>query len=230
MHFFRYDDLSEVRAGDVIEPDDAENTHIFRILRMRPGEHAGLLDGHGMRAETEIMAHEQLKIITTEQVPEPSRKIHLYFAPPRKQKLDQLLKQAAELGVWHLAPMLCDWSVAEPHEKSVAGRWQTLLFEACKQSTNPYLPTVAAPVPFKEALKTAPETCSLLVTGSPRESGLPDLSGQKDIAFFVGPEGGFSPAELKQLEEAGAKPLRIGQWILRVETAVTAGLSVLQTL
>jgi 16S rRNA (uracil1498-N3)-methyltransferase len=49
-----------------------------------------------------------------------------------------------------------------------------------------------------------------------------------DIAFAVGPEGGWSDAERAALEVHGARPLRLGGRVLRAETAVIVGLTVLQ--
>ena len=163
-------------------------------------------------------------------MPPPARRLHLYFAPPKKQKLDALLKQAVELGVFELVPMICERSVVTPGENSVAGRWMDLLFEACKQSGNPFLPEVAAPMPFSAALSRARKTCGALVVGSNRTGVFPDLGNASDAAFFVGPEGGFTDAETDAMFDAGAIPLRIGDWTLRVETAAVAGLGVLNVL
>lgn len=230
MHHFRCPDLVRIKPGDVVRLDSQETNHVFRILRMRPGEHVMLLDGCGCKAEAEILPREEFHVLSAERVDVPARRIHLFFAPPRKQKLDQLLKQAVELGVWSIVPMNCERSVAEPHEKSVAGRWQTLLFEACKQSGNPFLPELSSPLAFADAIALAKKNCSILITGSPVQNSYPDLHGHEDVAFFVGPEGGFSSKELEQLQTAGAQLLKIGGWTLRVETAVTAGIAVLSML
>ena len=159
-----------------------------------------------------------------------ARRLHLYFAPPKKQNLDALLKQAVELGVFELVPVLCERSVVQPGENSVAGRWIDLLFEACKQSGNPFLPAVASPMPFATVLARARETCGALIVGSNRTGVFPDLGTASDTAFFVGPEGGFTDAETDAMFAAGTVPLRIGDWTLRVETAAVAGLAVLNVL
>ena len=66
--------------------------------------------------------------------------------------------------------------------------------------------------------------------GSNRTGIALDLGNAPDVAFFVGPEGGFTDAEMDALSAAGAVPLRIGAWTLRVETAAAAGLGVLNVL
>jgi 16S rRNA (uracil1498-N3)-methyltransferase len=230
MHAFRFDDLASTESGSFFRLDPREEAHLFRILRARPGETVAVMDGHGTAGTAVIETDHRLRLESKRTVPPPERRLHLYFAPPKKQKLDVLLKQAVELGVWELVPVLCERSVVQPDEKSVAGRWMDLLFEACKQSGNPFLPAVANPIPFEAALARARETCGALVVGSNRTGVFPDLGEASDVAFFVGPEGGFTDAESDAMSSAGAVPLRIGDWTLRVETAAVAGLGVLNVL
>ena len=230
MHAFRFDGLADTGPGSLIRLDPREESHLFKILRARPGDRVRLLDGHGTTGIAAVGQGRELLLESKETVPPPSRRLHLYFAPPKKQKLDALLKQSVELGVDVLVPVICERSVVQPGESSVGGRWTDLLFEACKQSGNPFLPDVCAPVPFAEAVARARETCAVLVVGSNRTGIALDLGNAPDVAFFVGPEGGFTDAEMDALTAAGAVPLRIGAWTLRVETAAAAGLGVLNVL
>ena len=230
MHAFRFDELAGVGPDSLIRLDPREESHLFKILRARPGDHVRLLDGRGTTGVAVVGQGRDLVLESKETVPPPARRLHLYFAPPKKQKLDALLKQSVELGVDVLVPVLCERSVVQPGESSVGGRWIDLLFEACKQSGNPFLPDVCAPVPFADAVARARETCAALVVGSNRTGIALDLGNVPDVAFFVGPEGGFTDAEMDTLTAAGAAPLRIGSWTLRVETAAAAGLGVLNVL
>ena len=230
MHAFRFDDLASTGPGSFLSLDPREATHLFRILRARPGETVALMDGHGTLGTAVVEPDRQLRLESKRTAPPPERRLHLYFAPPKKQKLDALLKQAVELGVYELVPVLCERSVVLPGESSVAGRWMDLLFEACKQSGNPFLPAVASPMPFAAALARARETCGALIVGSNRTGVFPEFGEASDVAFFVGPEGGFSDAETDAMFAAGSVPLRIGDWTLRVETAAVAGLGVLNIL
>ena len=230
MHAFRFDDLASTGPGSFLSLDPREAAHLFRILRARPGETVALMDGHGTLGTAVVEPDRQLRLESKRTAPPPERRLHLYFAPPKKQKLDALLKQAVELGVYELVPVLCERSVVLPGESSVAGRWMDLLFEACKQSGNPFLPAVATPMPFAAALARARETCGALIVGSNRTGVFPERGEASDVAFFVGPEGGFSDEETDAMFAAGSVPLRIGDWTLRVETAAVAGLGVLNVL
>ena len=230
MHAFRFDELAGAGPDSLIRLDPREESHLFKILRSRPGDRVRLLDGHGTSGVAEVGQGRKLLLESKRTEPPPGRRLHLYFAPPKKQKLDALLKQSVELGVDVLVPVLCERSVVQPGESSVGGRWTDLLFEACKQSGNPFLPDVCAPVPFADAVARARETCAALVVGSNRAGIALELGNASDVAFFVGPEGGFTDAEMDALTAAGAVPLRIGSWTLRVETAAAAGLGVLNVL
>ncbi len=226
MARFRYDRLAETEPGTVLTLPRSEANHLFKILRARPGETAGLLDGKGTIGTAVVEEGHTLRLTEKKVIPFPERRIHLYLAPPRRQKMDQLLKAAAELGVYRIVPMICARSVAVPDADS-AERQNELLFEACKQSSNPYLPRLAAPCPFADAVKDAAENCRKVFFGSPYEDGgtAKEEQTQPDLGFFVGPEGGFTEAEESAMNHAGFRPMRIGPWILRVETAAAAGIA-----
>ena len=220
---FRFDRLSETEVSSPVALERAEHNHLFRVLRAKPGELVGLLDGCGWKGTARVESGCGLTLVSRERAELPPKRIHLYIAPPRRQKMDSILKQSAELGVYRIVPILCEYAVSEPGENAVSGRWKDLLFEACKQSANPYLPKVSAMLSFRDSVTDAKENCSSLVYGSVKESdGFSFESG--DCAWFVGPEGGFSPEELKLLE-GSAHPLRLGNYILRVETAAVAGIA-----
>lgn len=223
MARFRHLTLAECSPGDSIELDRTEAAHLFKILRARHGDTVGLLDGKGTVGEAVVTADKRLTVQSLRQVERPARKLHLYLAPPRRQKMDQILREATELGLYRIVPVLCEHSVVIP-DKDSADRQNDLLFEACKQSGNAFLPILAEPMKFADALKDAGNTCGLNVFGSPYESAMPDQMPDQ-IGFFVGPEGGFSATEEDAMRAAGFHAMRIGPWILRVETAAVAGIA-----
>ena len=220
---FRFDALKDTEISAPVNLERAEHNHLFRVLRARAGEIVGLLDGCGWRGTAQVEKGNLLTLLSKELAPLPEKRIHLYIAPPRRQKMDSILKQAAELGVYRIVPVLCDYAVSEPGENAVGGRWIDLLFEACKQSANPYLPQVSPMISFCEALEDARKNCQFLAYGSVREKGSFSFDSG-DAAWFVGPEGGYSPEELEELEKI-AHPIRLGSYILRVETAAIAGIA-----
>ena len=76
---------------------------------------------------------------------------------------------------------------------------------------------------FRDAVADAKEKCRFLSFGSVRDDGSFSFESG-DAAWFVGPEGGYSDPELELLEQ-NARPVRLGSYILRVETAAIAGIA-----
>lgn len=209
--------------------DKDEHNHLFKILRGRAGETVLLLDGNGKKMTAEIQNDKSLKVLSVENCSELPQKIYVFMAPPRKQKLDVLLKQCCELGVAGIVIMQCDFSVANPDN---VNRWHELLQEGCKQSNNPFVPEIIGPVKFKQALELVKARQMLGTFGAIRESegDKEKLSGVEKLAFFVGPEGGFSPSEIEMIESEKFVGISLGPYILRLETAVAGAIPLLREL
>ena len=135
--------------GGCVEVEPREAEHLFKVFRARPGEAVELLDGRGSRASGTVIEQKMIRIDQVETAGIPAEKLHLCCALPRRQKLDSLLKQAAELGAWTIRPMRCERSVAEGNPRE---RWEVLLQEACKQSGNPFLPEIHRENTLKDTL------------------------------------------------------------------------------
>ena len=108
-----------------------------------------------------------------------------------------------------------------------------LLFEACKQSGNPFLPQVEEPVKFEKALEDSHLICQKRYFGSVREcpdSDAGETVRPENAAWFVGPEGGFTDQEDEAMLRDGIAPLHFGNWVLRVETAAICGLALIHSL
>ena len=230
MHLFKYENLASVSPGDPVRLEKEESAHLFRTLRAEPGEKCRLLDGAGHLALAEVLPGRMLKILHIETAERPAAPLlHMYIAPPRRQKMDQILRQAAELGVWRIVPMLCERSVSLPDSDSVNGRWKEVLFEACKQSGNPFLPQISEPMKFSEALEDAVFQCTVCYFGSVRQRKTTEPAHTPETAaWLVGPEGGFSGSEEQTLLAKGIQPLHFGRWTLRVETAAVCGICLIQ--
>ena len=216
-------------AGEVFQPASREAEHLFKVFRARPGDAVELLDGRGKRAEAEVIPGKQLIINTVSVCAEPEEKLHLCCALPRRQKFDVLLKQAAELGAWSIRPVNCERSVAEGNPRE---RWEVLLQEACKQSGNPFLPEIFREADVKDTLEALKQENIDIYYGSVKVIPLLDdaLPRNRQKAVLIGPEGGFTDAEVEVIENAGGKPLNLGPHILRLETAAVAALAVLRLL
>jgi 16S rRNA (uracil1498-N3)-methyltransferase len=95
---------------------------------------------------------------------------------------------------------------------------------ACEQCGRNQLPTVQAPIALSDAMAATSGANNVLLDAD----GLAvPVGGAAAVNVFVGPEGGYSPSELTLLRAHCDTKLRIGQTVLRAETAAIAAVSVL---
>ena len=208
----------------VLERREAE--HLFRVLRAAPGERFRLIDGRGNVAVAAAAPGRKLMVESVRAYEEPPLRMHLFFALPRRNRLDALLTGCAELGVRELHPVVCRRSVAESEPND---RWKLHLIEGCKQSGNPFLPEIRPPEPLLPALRRAAERGIRLYYGSVGEAPEPELkSPGAAVGWVVGPEGGFTAEEESAMRELGVLPLHLGDWVMRLETAALCGVAVLR--
>ena len=224
MHNFYIDKLGKI--GDEVLLPTSEAKHLFKTLRAARGDVVSLLDGQGGDAKAEIIEDKKIIIKNLEHHAEPYIKIHLFVAVPKRAKMDQLLRQCTEAGVWAIHPIITKYSVAVPDK--ISERWHILLQEACKQAGNMFVPKLFTPCPLAKALEEIKATKMSAFYGAvSMDDKKLSYASSPDIAWLVGPEGGFSDEEERQMLSSGVAPLNIGPYIMRVETAAVCGVSLL---
>ncbi len=227
---FFIQDASFVIGGEVALPAE-EVKHLFKVLRAVDGDELVLLDGKGTVACAVIAPGRRIVVRSVESVPPPRVRVHVFPAAPRRQKMDQMLKQCAEVGAWSITPISAARSVALPSGDSVLDRWRVELAEACKQSGNPYLPDVSEMERLASAVSRVTSSGFAAfygdADGAPPRVAVERAGGRADLAWFVGPEGGFTPEEKAMMDAAGFAALSVGPWTMRVETAAPVGAALL---
>ncbi len=150
--------------------------------------------------------------------------------------MELIVQKAVELGVYEIIPVAVRRCVVKLDEKKAAGkiaRWQGIAEAAAKQSKRAVIPNVHPVMHMKEAVERARSMDVRLI---PYELAgdmgrtkaiIETVKPGKDIAVFIGPEGGFEESEVRMATEAGIEPVTLGRRILRTETA---GLTVLSWL
>lgn len=207
-----------------IELSPEEERHIFSVNRLRVAERLLFIDGEGLVAEAELLKDKTFKIIDLAKQPEPSLKLHLFVAPPRKQQMDQIIEQSSEVGIWSITPIITQRAVSIPEKNSDNSRWKIKIIESCKQSRNPYFPTINQHLSLSDAVIKVKELKFSSFYGSTDTKETPKVNLiSSDIAWFVGPEGGFSPEEVDLMQRNNSSSLKFGTAVMRVETAAIAG-------
>ena len=213
------------------ELNESDKKHLFTILRGKVGDKILLIDGIGGMSVGIIQSDRRISIVNFKQLPITKIKIHLFTALPRKQKMDILLSQCTEAGIWEFHPIITKNSVAFPGKETKIDRWQSKILESCKQAHNPFIPKINPPVKLLNALDKINQMRLLPFYGSTNnlnQSSLQFKAEKLNIAWLVGPEGGFTPNELNLFTDRGITAISINRWILRVETAAVLGVSLLQ--
>jgi 16S rRNA (uracil1498-N3)-methyltransferase len=117
-------------------------------------------------------------------------------------------------------------------ERSKLARWRRIVTEAAEQSGRALLPEVLPPQPFEQAcVPPLPGELALILALHKGAIPLREALGQPaddtptGVRLYVGPEGGFSAAEVREARGAGITPVSLGPRILRTETASLVALS-----
>ena len=143
----------------------------------------------------------------------------LCYGLPKGDKLDRVVRQATELGVGTIRLLATRRSVVRLEGDRAARRVERLeriAEEAARQCGRADQPTLVAPASVAEVVDALRQHTLWVLHP---EDGVPleQAPALAPLAVFVGPEGGFDPAELGAL--ADATRVSLGALVLRTETA-----------
>lgn len=223
--------------------DGDEHYHLSRVLRAKPGKKLWLVDERGTSylAEVEEVGRNRtrLRLMGKKESGEGAG-VRLILAQSvlKAKKMDLLVQKATELGMRLLIPVAAERSVVKFKEREAlkVERWRKIAREAAKQSRSTYIPGVLPPTSMQEFLSSRSEQRKLIlcegqgrplrdiVAGPPASLSMGEAPA---VLLLVGPEGGWTAAELKAALENGFEAVNLGRRILRSETAALAALAVI---
>jgi 16S rRNA (uracil1498-N3)-methyltransferase len=200
---------AHVLVADVSSPvlADADAHHVFRVLRVRPGETVTVTDGRGRWRACRSVDGAVEPVGEVQEVPRRAVPLTVACTIPKQDRPEWIVQKLTELGVDRIVLLHAERSVVRWADDRAARhltKLRRVAAEALQQSRGVWLPTVEGPVPALDVLRTA----------AAAEPGSPPI-GAGDTTVAIGPEGGWSPAELG----AAARCVSIGAGVLRVETA-----------
>lgn len=221
-------------VDEPIEPDreirlTGDEFHHAVVRRVRPGETVEIF-GPEARACLAVVIEvldDELVLHTTGEAPlrESFLDLTLGMALIKPDRFELVLQKGTELGVSRFVPVLSDRTEVriERIEKRT-DRWNRIIEEAVKQCGRSRLPALSAPMAFEEMLGNPP--CFILDANAESTGFGPQASA---ATLLIGPEGGFTPNELRQAAEYGCVGIRIGPRRLRAETAALAAVTLIQS-
>lgn len=214
---------------------DAEAHYLARVLRASTGQSVLLFNGdsHDYVADIVAVDRRQVKLEIRARIPALSEswlRITVVQAISRGERMDLTLQKCTELGAAAFQPIISERTEVKLRPEKVAKRmahWRSVMISACEQSGRAVVPELAEPVSYTTWLQRPANGVRCMLSPA-AEQPLTMVEPGNRLELLVGPEGGFSEAELAAARLAAVREASIGPRVLRTETAGPAALAILQ--
>lgn len=224
--------------GEQIPLRSREVRYLIKVLRLGPGDEVTVFDGEGGEYRSDLCEDYQGGIyLAIREALSPEResplRITLGQGLLKGEKMKFVIQKATELGVARIVPLVTSRSipiVEGEQEPLRLERWRRIAQEAAKQCGRTVVPQV-------EAIHELEDFCSQdegaqIILWEEEPTPLREVIGRIDpsrgVTVLIGPEGGFSEAEVSSAQGHGFLVAGLGQRVLRAETAALSVLSILQ--
>ena len=220
--------------GHICRLDPDESGHCCRVLRHRTGDEIHVIDGLGTMFRCRLTEDNPkgAEAEVLEAFPgwggHPYRLTVACCPTKNNDRFEWFVEKATEVGVDRIVPTIGEHSERKVYKTDRAAR---IALSATKQSLKSRIPEIAAPLTFKdfichsEPAKQAKESLKLIACcfeGDKERISIQEALqtyGGSDITILIGPEGDFSPEEVRLAIDHGYIPIHLGASRLRTETA-----------
>jgi 16S rRNA (uracil1498-N3)-methyltransferase len=242
--------IADTWSDDTAALHGDQARHLSRVLRAQPGmEFDVVAGGRAWLARIASLDRDSVQFTLLHELETaPALAVTLLLSIFKFDRMEWAIEKAVELGASRIVPVLAERT--EKHLAQAAARrverWRRIALEAAKQSRRSDLPEIADPARLPEILASAEQsgateqpaeqaaTAPLRILLSEAEEDQPLLrilenetsEAAREILLAIGPEGGWTPAELTLFTKAGWHSASLGPRILRVETAAIAALAI----
>ena len=221
MTLHRFFVAREAMDGDRFALPESIQRQVRAVLRLADGDRIVLLPGDGTEALCRLSGGacvvEERRAVASE----PKHRLTVVQALLRGAALEEVVQHATEIGVAAFRLVVAERCVARELSPRRLERLRAIAREAAEQSERGIVPPVEAPILLREAFDAG----SVLLyerQDTPRLAGIPPAA-----AVVIGPEGGFSQAEVDAATAAGMAIVGLGPRILRSETVAVAAAAVI---
>lgn len=228
--------------GHVVTIEGEEAHHACRVKRLEAGDTVRLVDARGGWSDASLTrtfkrGREwaiELSLGHTHVAPMATPIVHACVAPPKGDRLAEMIDQLSQVGAASWTPLISERTVVEPREAKL-DRLHRIAIEAMKQCGRAHALEIRPAVRLRDLVKD-------LAAGQGGEGStrviIADASGSDVLALppvqapmaawlLVGPEGGFTPSEIESARAAGASVVSLGVHTMRIETAAVVGVGLL---
>ena len=224
----------ETIAGDSVEISGDLAHRISKVLRLRAGDEMALFDGSGTdaRVRIDVVTARTVTGSVVERAPgpaEPRVRVSLYQSITKGERFEWLLEKGTEIGVSRFVPLITARAVVRTGgEGNRMERWRRIVVEATEQCERSRVPDIEPPTSFDDALRTATGVLLLPYEAAGEaertvqaaiDASIDELFACDEVSVFIGPEGGYEPAEVERAKEHGALVVTMGERVMRSETA-----------
>ena len=237
MNYTRIYCGQNLEIGKVLTLLQDSSKHLAQVLRKKEGSLIELFDGKGSSYTAEIISS-QKKRVKVKLVEEPvfqdrkGIKISLGQSLIKKEPFSFSIQKATELGVVSISPLYTKRTVVKLKSnstKSRKARWQSIATHACQQCGENWLPEINEIQPLEDWTQ-AVNAKHKIVLYPGAETKLSSLTFDDSVAIAVGPEGDFTDSEIKLLTKKDFLPVKLGERVLRADTAVISVVSAIRAM
>ncbi len=227
--FYHPDTIS---AHSKINLSEDTSKHLVKSLRLKPSDKIILFngDGYDYHGEVSDIDKKNVKIAVNEKkhnTSEADIDISILQSVTSRDKLDFIFQKNTELGIknfYLINTERVNFKIPQSKTENRIEHLKKVVISACEQSGRSKIPTVHETILGLNKLTNEDDHSCKLILNPYTDYSLSnltnnDLINKKSFQILIGPEGGFSEAEIKVAENAGFKSLSLGKRVLRTETA-----------
>jgi|Deesub1362B_J571_1020462.scaffolds.fasta_scaffold00139_49 16S rRNA (uracil1498-N3)-methyltransferase len=210
-----------------------EFRYLHRVLRLKEADEVVVLDGKGTALRGRIVDIKKDSLVVDivgeyQHSRESSVRMILLQGILKGDRMDLVIQKTTELGINEIYPVITDRTQVR-HTRKLE-HWRAVAKEATKQCRRTIVPYIHEPLELSVAIEKVKKIEEKFVFFE--EGNTPfDIFRNRNIqecCLFIGPEGGFSPEEVRFAEEGGFKVVSLGERVLRAETAAIVATAILQ--
>ena len=214
---------------------EEESAHAIRVLRLKEGDEIILTDGKGFFYLSKITGahpkHTELCILKQwEQERLWPFDLHIAIAPTKNMdRMEWFAEKTTEIGINAITCLRCRYS--ERREIKTV-RLEKIMVSAMKQSQKASLPLLTGMTDFSDFIRFPFSGRKFIAHCEIGEKPLLKDTyqiGEKAL-ILIGPEGDFSPEEVKLALQNGFEAISLGKSRLRTETAALAACQTMHVL
>ncbi len=206
-----------------------EKAHYIRnVLRLKKGHQLVFFTNDGQQYTSQINQVERHQVelsdikISPDVIPPSSLDITIIQGISSSDRMDYTVQKSAEMGAQVLIPVFteyCSQKIALSKYEKRLKHWQAVANSACEQSGRCDLLRIENIQSLQDVVVSSRENAFFLEPTADLKLNNLSLKHHSSIfSFFIGPEGGFSPKEIKTFIESGIQGVQLGRRILRTET------------